>query len=340
MSASRVPLRTWSSPARMSAGSWRSTLTFSVPAAAVSGWANTCAWPAKPTFTVVVEQRRHVAPELAHRSGRERGLQHGLVIGRTIQLDQPARAVVPHHLHAAERVGPPRARRRSIDPEPVRTARTQLLYGPARDQVPALDDPDPVADALDKLELVAGEDDRHAGRRALVQDLAHRIHRFRVEAGERLVQHEHHWFEHKGRGQLHALLVAVAQTLDLVFGAILQSEPVEPVRRGRGCGVGSRAVQLREVRQLFARAHLRIESALLRHVADAPPGLEVDRRAVPQHLAAVGDENAQDDSHRGGLARAVAADETEHLARTNVEAEAVHRQQRAVALGDALEPKA
>jgi len=211
--------------------------------------------------------------------------------------------------------------------------------GSGRDQASPLDDPDPVADALDELELVAREHHGHVGRRALVQHLAHGIDRLRVEAGERLVEHEHQRVEHKGRGQLHALLVAVAQALDVVPRAILQAEPVQPARRGGGRGVWRSAVQLREVRQLLARAHLRVEPALLRHVADAPPGLEVDRSAAPEHLAAVGDEHPEDDPHRGGLARAVAAHESEHLARANVEAEAVHRQQRPVALGDALEPK-
>ncbi len=187
---------------------------------------------------------------------------------------------------------------------------------------------------------MAGEDDRHAGRGTLVQDLAHRIDRLGVESRERLVEHQHQRLEHEGGGQLHALLVAVAQALDLVPGAIFQAEPVEPVGRGRGRGFGKGAVQLREVRQLLARAHLRIEPALLRHVADASPGLEIDGRAAPQHAPAVRDEHAEDDPHGGGLAGAVAADETEHLAGADLEAQAVHRQQRAVALGDAVDPKA
>src|SRR5260370_26038805 len=54
-------------------------------------------------FAEDVEQRRHVAAELADGSGRERGLQHGLVTGSTAQLDQPARAVVPPHLPPAQR---------------------------------------------------------------------------------------------------------------------------------------------------------------------------------------------------------------------------------------------
>src|SRR5260370_23800202 len=53
-------------------------------------------------FAEDVQQRGNVTAELADRSGRERGLQHFLVAGSTSQLDQPARAVVPHHLHAAE----------------------------------------------------------------------------------------------------------------------------------------------------------------------------------------------------------------------------------------------
>src|SRR5260370_41512408 len=54
-------------------------------------------------FAEDVQQRRHVAAELADGPGRERGLQRGLVTGCAIELDQPTRAVVAHHLHAAER---------------------------------------------------------------------------------------------------------------------------------------------------------------------------------------------------------------------------------------------
>src|SRR5581483_3776301 len=82
-------------------------------------------------------------------------------------------------------------------------------------------------------------------------------------------------------------------------------------------------MQLREVFELLADAHLGIEAALLGHVADALADLEIDRLAVPDNLTRVLDERAEEHAHRRRLARAVAADESEELARPDVEAQVV-----------------
>jgi hypothetical protein len=90
-------------------------------------------------------------------------------------------------------------------------------------------------------------------------------------------------------------------------------------------------VQRGEVGQLVADAHLRIQPALLRHVAEAGARVEIDRPAAPAHLAAVGLEHAEDDPHRRRLAGAVRADEAEELARLDLEREPVERDDVAVA---------
>src|SRR3712207_7467568 len=46
------------------------------------------------------------------------------------------------------------------------------------------------------------------------------------------------------------------------------------------------------------RSHLRVEPALLRHVAEALPDPQVQRTPLPAHLAGVGPADAEDDPDR------------------------------------------
>jgi hypothetical protein len=92
-------------------------------------------------------------------------------------------------------------------------------------------------------------------------------------------------------------------------------------------------VQPGEVHQLAPDLHLRVEPALLRHVADPAAQLGADRGAVPRHGAGVGLGDAEDHPHGGGLAGAVRADEAGERARWDGEAHAVHRPTGAEGLG-------
>ena len=128
--------------------------------------------------------------------------------------------------------------------------------------------------------------------------------------------------DERGR-ELDALLVAERELLDAIARPLGQPEPLDPaLGRPRRGGVVA-PVQPREIDELVAHAHLRVQPALLRHVAEAPAHLEVDRRAAEQHLAAIGGQDAEDDAHRRRLARAVGADEAEHLALAHGERDAV-----------------
>jgi hypothetical protein len=119
---------------------------------------------------------------------------------------------------------------------------------------------------------------------------------------------------HERDAELHALLVAERQRLHAVGGPRLEAEPLDPAIGGRTCRGRLHAVQLREVHELVAHPHLRVQPALLRHVAEAGAGGGVDRGAVPAHRAAVGVEHAEHDPHGGRLAGPVRADEPAHPA--------------------------
>ena len=78
-------------------------------------------------------------------------------------------------------------------------------------------------------------------------------------------------------------------------------------------------VEPREVDELIEHAHLRVQAALLRHVAEPAARLGVDWSPEPPHLARVRLQHAEGDPHRGRLAGAVRTDEPDHLARPRPE---------------------
>ena len=105
----------------------------------------------------------------------------------------------------------------------------------------------------------------------------------------------------------------------------------------RRAAAGRPAVQAGEVHGLLEQAHLRVQAALLGHVAEAAAVGVGERGAAEGHRAAVGREHAEDDPHRGGLAGAVAADEAGEAAVADGEAHRVEGEALAVALGDVVE---
>jgi hypothetical protein len=78
-------------------------------------------------------------------------------------------------------------------------------------------------------------------------------------------------------------------------------------------------VKLAEVRQLLGQSHLWIQPTLFGHIPDPPSRREIERHAIPAHLARIGGEHAEHDPHRRGLACPVAPHKPEKLAGANIE---------------------
>ena len=72
----------------------------------------------------------------------------------------------------------------------------------------------------------------HAGGGVFGQHAAEHVDADRVEAGERLVEHEQLRLVHQRGGELDALLVAERELLDAVLGALGQAEALDPAVRG------------------------------------------------------------------------------------------------------------
>ena len=167
---------------------------------------------------------------------------------RRVRVPVCDRTVTP-----AMTVGPARSRGRSVDHEQVRAGAAQLVDRSVGDHVPATDDPDAVAQPLHEIELVAGEHHRHALIGLLPQHAAHHVDRDRVQAGERLVQHEDLRVVDEGGGELHPLLVAEAQLLHVVVAALGDAEPLGPGVRRPSRRRRRHPVQARQVDELVDR---------------------------------------------------------------------------------------
>src|SRR3954468_14571446 len=207
-------------------------------------------------------------------AGRGAGVEERLLVGAVGELDDDGAVVRPDDRRAGD-AREPRAARRvgggalDVDaPAPAAALRAQRRHRPRRHDASAAHDRDGVAQALDELELVAGEHDRHAGPRALAQDLAQHVDADRVQAGERLVDHEQLGVVYERRAELRALLVAERERLGAPPGDLAEAEALEPAPRRRPRRRVVEAVQAREVHELVGDAHLRIQAALLGHVAE------------------------------------------------------------------------
>ncbi len=175
---------------------------------------------------------------------------------------------------------------------------------------------------------MAREEDARAALGLGAEHLAERLDRDRVETRERLVEDEQVGLVHERGRELDALLVAVRQLLDGRVRAVAEAEPIEPRVRGGERGGPVETVELGEEGELGGGRHLRVEAALLRHVAETEPRVPVDRAPVPAHLALVERDEPEHAAHRGRLAGPVRAEEADDPSARNLERGAVERDDR------------
>ena len=95
----------------------------------------------------------------------------------------------------------------------------------------------------------------------------------RVKAGRGLVQNEHGRVRQQGVGEAHPLAIALRERADELAAHVRQPALVQhlfdalpPIRAIQALDAGSEA-------EVFGNAHLQIQGAILRHVADATPCL-------------------------------------------------------------------
>ena len=201
--------------------------------------------------------------------------------------------------------------------------RDVISEGTFEDGATAVDDGDVVAEVLDEVELVAGEEDGGASGGLFADDFAEGLDADRVEAGEWFVEDEQVGFVGDGDDELDALLVAVRELLEAGTGAVGEAEAVEPVVGSLG-GLGSVAtVEAGEVDDLVADAHAWVEAALFWHVAEAAVFVVGDGLGVPAGGAGIEVDESEDAAHGGGFAGAVGSEEADHAAGAGAEVAAL-----------------
>ena len=126
----------------------------------------------------------------------------------------------------------------------------------------------------------------------------------------------------------------------LVAGAILEREPRKLVVDTRLRGRARHAVQAGMEHQVGGDRQLEIEGRLLEHDAELGQCRHRIARHVVAHdldAAGVGDEQAGEQLEQRRLAGAVRAEQRDELARLYLEADAIERPHRTVALGDVVD---
>ncbi len=155
-------------------------------------------------------------------------------------------------------------------------ARPQRGHGALDHRAPLVDDDGPVADLLDLVQQVRGEQHGRAGRAELADELAHVLHALRVEAARGLVEDDHLGPAEQRVGDAETLLHAVRVAAHLAVGAVQQADRVEHLGDALLGGVpAGRADQA----QVAARAHVGVEGRHLDEAAQVAQGGDALRRA-------------------------------------------------------------
>ena len=194
-----------------------------------------------------------------------------------------------------------------------------------KDQTAAIDEDHVLAEILDQVELMTGEHDCGALRGPGAEHLDQRLHPEGVQAAEWLVEHQQFGPVDQRRGQLDALLVTVGERLDLVIGPLDQTELGEQLGGRRARLRLVEPVQAAVVDELVDDCHLRVEAPLFGHVAESVAHLGCQLFSPPADRAPVGCDDAEDASHRRGLARPIGAEEAGDTPGLDGEAQPIQR---------------
>ena len=210
-----------------------------------------------------------------------------------------------------------------------------------RHDAAAVDDRDPVAEAVGLVHVMRGEKERAALLGAQMRDhLPHRNARGRVEAGGGLVQKQDLRVVHQAARDLEAPPHAPRQRGGKGVGAVGEADGFEQLRRALAAPRPGDAVQPGVNAHILGAGELGVAGHVLRNDPDAGAHrVGVANDIVPGHdrRAAGGRHQRRQHADERALARAVRSEQAEDLAALDREADVIHRQQRAKALADAFD---
>src|SRR6185437_103722 len=192
---------------------------------------------------------------------------------------------------------------------------------------PSVDDLDAIAQALGFVHEVRREEDRLALAQQRAQLLPHEVARLRVEAGGGLVEEEQVRIVHERAREHQPALHAAGELFDAARFARLERGELEQRTNAPRRLAGGIAEVARVDGEVLAHREIRIEVVDLRHDAHPPARFaRIARHLVPEQgdRSRVGRREAEEHAQRGGLPRAVRAEEPEAFAALEVEVEPRH----------------
>ena len=196
------------------------------------------------------------------------------------------------------------------------------------DQPPVGEDADAVGDALGDLENMRRQDDRGAFAHARGQHVLHLPRRARVEAGQRLVEHQETRLVHQRAGERDLLLHPTRKTLAALAPVLPEAERLEQRLRAFRRAARLDAPQPCDEFEIFERVELVIEQRLVRQPGDDPLGRDrLAARVDPKNVdfAAVGGQEAGDHAQSRRFARPVGAEQGVEFARAHGKVETIDR---------------
>ena len=185
---------------------------------------------------------------------------------------------------------------------------------------------------------MCGEDDRlPACQRAHV--LAHLDAALRVQSGFGLVQHDDIGIVHQGHGQVEPALHPAGERAGQLVAFVGQPQVVEQLFAPPAGVAPAHAVHLAHELQLFDAGQPFPQHDILRAHADARTrrrSAVVNGQAAHHHAPRIRLQQATHHADGGRLAGPVRPEEAEHLTLVDVQRQVVHRDECAVAFGQAL----
>ncbi len=219
----------------------------------------------------------------------------------------------------------------------ARQGGARLLLGPFEYLAPARQQQQPVAEPLGVLHHMGGEDHGRAAGRQIPDDVLEDALVHRVQARERLVEQQQPRRIDQGCGELDLLGQALGELAHRRRGLVAKAQAFDQLDRRLARLARAHPLQPGEIDDGVQHRHPPVEPTLFGQKPDLR-GVLPGRRPA-QHFDAPGGgaDDVQHHPERGGLARAIAAEEAEDAPLRHGEAQTIHRGEIAEPLGDIIQ---
>jgi hypothetical protein len=203
------------------------------------------------------------------------------------------------------------------------------------DQLPVVEERDPVGEFVGLFQVLRGEEDRDPVRGEAADDLPHGATAARVQAGGRLVEVDDAGVADQRHREVEPAPHATGVGGGRLLGRVDQVEPFEQFGGAPPAFGPAEMVQVRHEDEVLLTGEELVDGGVLAGDADRGAyrvGVTGQVMARDAYLAAVGADERGQDLHHGGLARAVGAEQREDRSLGDLQIDAVEHDLVAVRL--------